>query len=235
MSNERFEMACTRCGLLQPGWIESKPDSDGNTIRRRTEYCKYNLHETKFGKRLKTLVNNDQDEAEAIDGGTYRISQLKDDALLTVNEGEHPSACICTVCQCGDEDRSFEDPYERETLVDLEAEIMKFVKTNGLYGMDLATAERKRRQLERNSISKPEIKVGEQMESYTMKTPCGMRGKRITHGVEKKLFYQPIVSRNKKWNGSIPQYATKEALDSFQPKVMKNIAKQGDMLSLIHI
>ena len=167
--DERFEMACTKCGQLQPGWKEAfykeclplplPWHTTGETVRVRTDYCKYRLHENKYGKRLRTLIVNDQDEAEATDGGTYKVSQQNEDALLTVNEGEHPSNCVCTVCMCGSEERSFEDPYERETLVDLEAEILKFVRTNGLYGMDLATAERKRTQLERNSISKPELKI----------------------------------------------------------------------------
>ena len=160
-NDERFEMVCLKCGLLQPGWEESTDVDSGETVTRRREYCKYSVHETKYGRRLKTLSVNDQDEAEAMDGGTYKVNQQKDDALLTVNVGEHPVTCICTNCMMGDVERSFEDPYAVNTLVDVDNEILKFVKTNGLEGLDLASAERKRKQIERQNISKPEIVSGE--------------------------------------------------------------------------
>ena len=226
-NDERFEMVCMQCGLLQPGWKESLPNGNGETVKVRTEYCKYSIHETKFGKRLKTLSVNDQDEAEATDGGTYKVTQQRDDALLTANAGEHPRTCICTNCMIGSEDWSFQDPYERETLIDIEGEIMKFIKTNGLDGIDLATAERKRRQIERSNLSKPEMKFGEKLVEDILDTLPGIRGGKTTLGVCKKVYSIPIVSRNRKWNGSIPAYATKEALDSFNPQVMKNSSKQG--------
>ena len=132
--------------------------------------------------------------------------------------------------------------------------------------MELATAERKRRQLVRNSIAKPEVIIDDgymcnlhgtlHSKSHAVKgtviadndwrklhwkicsfkkanNPIAEQYKEledmVTYKGMMKDTIQPIVSRNKVWNGSIPQYATKEALESFQPRVMKNIAKQGDI------
>ena len=227
MDDERFEMACTACGLLQPSWIESPPDEDGETTRSKTDYCKYADHRTKFGKRIRTLVANSAEDAEALDGGTYKVHEQVDDALLTVKEGEHPRTCPCTKCIVGIEEYSFTDPYTRNTLVDIEGEIMKFIRTNGVQGMDLQTAERVQKQIDRNNLARPEMKFGAKMVEDTLEWKAGIRGSIATPAGSKKVYSVPIVSRARKWNGSLPTYATKEALDSHHPQVMKMMSKQG--------
>tara|TARA_Y100000296_G_C5162958_1_gene252913 strand:+ start:29 stop:1858 length:1830 start_codon:yes stop_codon:yes gene_type:complete len=166
----------------------------------------------------------------------------------------------------GTEERSFQDPYEYETLVDIEAEILKFVRTNGLEGMSLQDAERKRKQLERSSIAKPEVILDDgyicnlhgtlHSKSHAVKgtviadndwqklhwkicsfkkanSPIAEQYKEledmVTYEGMMKDTIQPIVSRNRKWNGSLPTYATKENLDSFHPAVMKTMSRQGDI------
>jgi hypothetical protein len=106
---------------------------------------------------------------------------------------------------------------------------MKFIKTNGLDGIDLATAERKRKQIERSNLSKPEMKFGEKLVEDILEWQEGMRRGRTTPAGTKKVYSMPIVSRNRKWNGSLPTYATKEALESFNPQLQKNMSKQGDI------
>ena len=215
IDDQRYEMVCLACGMLQE--------------KDRDSYCKYNTHEYRYGKRKRTLVLNTNGEPVATDSGTYKVTSLVDDALLTVNEGEHPRTCACASCTCGTEEYTFLDPYEKDSLLDIQGEVMKFIKTNGLDGMDLQTAQRKERMMERNKLSKPEMKFGEKMVEDTLEWKAGIRGSRATPAGSKKVYSVPIVSRNRKWNGSIPTYATKEALDSFNPQVMKTMSKMGQI------
>ena len=218
---DKLRMVCTECGLLQE-------TSKGN-------YCKYGYHSTKWNKRKRTLVMNDQSEFDELDAGTYKVDRQNDGELLTVQDGAHRLECICTKCMCKPEVESFDSPYNQKwMIVNVQQELRKFIETDGMEGLNLYDAQRLERRITRARISNPEIKVGEKLVEDTLENG-------------KKVYFQPIVSQKsvESWMHWLPVVATKENLDSFNPTLMKSMSKMGvinrndfwavENLSLIHI
>ena len=200
---DKLRMVCTECGLLQE-------TSKGN-------YCKYGYHSTKWNKRKRTLVMNDQSEFDELDAGTYKVDRQNDGELLTVQDGAHRLECICTKCMCKPEVESFDSPYNQKwMIVNVQQELRKFIETDGMEGLNLYDAQRLERRITRARISNPEIKVGEKLVEDTLENG-------------KKVYFQPIVSQKsvESWMHWLPVVATKENLDSFNPTLMKSMSKMG--------
>ncbi len=203
IDTDQQRMVCTACGLL------SEPQEG--------DYCKYAYHQTKFGKRIRTLILNDQSEFDELDAGTYKVVQQNDSDLLTVKEGEHSWSCICTKCMIADEERSFDSPWnQKELSTDISREMMKFIISDGVYGLSPEDALRMERRLEKFQVQNPEMKFGEKLVKY-----------KLENGREVSLLPvvdQKIVNPRMHW---MPTPLTKESLESFNPTIQKSMSRKG--------
>ena len=237
----QYEMVCLTCGVLQP--------------RNSTEYCREAIHMNKWDKRQKTLRldQGETDEWEALDGGTYRVTQLKDEALLTAQEGEH-TYCRCTKCMIGDPEWSFMNPYNNPKFhIDLQKELEKFMLTNGLEGMNIMDVQRQERANARTQVENPEIVLlATELRikpELCKKCPCGEKWSQgvtdrellarkyetdeddttTAEGIRNRTI-MPIESMNPKLSSKmhwLPTPITKDSLESFNPEIQRNMSRKG--------